>query len=481
MNSIPIHVLSRLVSLSTGPLYLVGGTVRDLLRRVPIKDIDVIMQKGSDKVARAAADSEGGSFFFLDEQRHMSRVMLPCAGGSVQLDFADFEGADLAADLARRDFTVNAMAVDIREYLDHGDIDACGIIDLHGGQEDLRNGIIRTTAPRVLDEDPLRLLRAVRFAAVLHFTLHPDTVREIRLRAGAITKPSPERVRDELFLILSEPSAGIHLFLTESLGLLEHLFPELTRLKGFAPGKHHQYDILTHSIKTADYADQALEDLLRLADEKADRIREHFCEPLEQGITRMAALRFACLLHDIAKSDTFSRDEDGDVHFHGHDQVGADRAKEICARLRLSKAATAIVEKNIRNHMRPLQLSQSNGPSRRALYRYCRDLKDALPESLVLSLADGRATGEAMPPEGFQDTSGTVAFITKYYYEKYLKAEEKPLLSGRDLIELGLAPGPAFREILDNVRERQAAGELTGRREALKLVREMLGAGDLDR
>lgn len=481
MNCIPLHLLSRLASLSPDPLYLVGGTVRDLLLgRGKIKDIDVIMQAGSDEIARALAESEGGAFFFLDEQRHMSRVMLPSPDGPLQMDFADFEGHDLAADLGRRDFTINAMAVDVREYLKRETIDACGIVDLYGGQEDLRKGIIRAPAPRVLDDDPLRLLRAVRFAAVLDFSLHPDTAREIRLRAAAITTQSPERVRDELFLILSETCPGEHLLLMESLGLLEQLFPELNALRKFAPGKHHQYDILTHSIKTADYADQAVDDLVLLAEGHGERLRRHFGEMLEYGITRMASLRLACLLHDMAKSDTYSRDEDGDVHFHGHDQQGADRAREVCERMRLSNVVTATVEKLVRNHMRPLQLSRSNAPSRRALYRYCRDLKEALPESIALSLADGRATREAMPVEGFQDTGSTAAVIVDYYYEKYLKVEEQPLISGRDLIELGLSPGPYFRELLETVRERQAAGVLAGRRDALELVRELLGSKGLE-
>lgn len=474
MNSIPLHVLSRLSALSPDPLYLVGGTVRDLLlRRESIKDIDVIARTGSARIARAVADAEGGSFFFLDEERHMSRVMLPDSRGSWQMDFADFEGADLAADLGRRDFTVNAMAVDLREYLDRGTIGRCGIIDLYGGQRDLGSGVIRVVAPRVLDDDPLRMLRAVRFAATLGFSLDSDTAREIGLRAAHITTPSPERVRDELFLILSEPSAGKHLLLLESLGLLEHLFPELKPLRGFAPGKHHQYDILTHSVKTAGYADQALEDLIHLAGGSGELIREHLRERLEQGITRAAALRFACLLHDMAKGETFSRGADGDVHFHGHDQLGADRAREICKRLRLSKATAAVVEKLVRHHMRLFQLSQANDPSRRAQYRYCRDLKDALPESIVLSLADGRATLETMQVEVFKDTGRTAAVIIEYYYAKYLKTEEKPLVTGTDLIEMGLRPGPVFREILETLREQQAGGGLMNRQDALAFAREL--------
>lgn len=474
MNALPLQLLSRLGEITPERLYLVGGTVRDLLlRRKFIKDIDIVTQAGSEKIARQLADAAGGSFFFLDEKRHMSRVIVPGDEGPWQFDFADFEGSDLAADLRRRDFTVNAMALDLREYLDEGSLDRCDLIDLFGGRRDLERGVIRLVAPSVLDDDPLRMLRAARFSAVLGFTIDPGTAREIASRAEYILASSAERIRDELFLILAEPGAGGNLLLLLSLGLLERLVPELISLKGFSPGKHHQYDILTHSIKTANYVDQALKELGSIAGtEYGDRIGRHMQESLEQGVTRMSALRFGCLLHDIAKSETFSRDEDGEVHFYGHDQQGADRARGICERFRLSKATASVIEKLVRHHMRPLQLAQTNGPSRRALYRYCRDLKDAVPESVLLALADGKATSEVMP-DGFKDTGSTAAIIMQYYYEKYLKAEEKPLLTGRDLIALGMRPGPEFRELLEAVREHQAEGTVRDRSGALDLVGRM--------
>lgn len=464
--------LQTLRDLCAGPVYLVGGTVRDLLLDSgEIKDIDVVLARGSVEASRVFADASGGSFFFLDEERRITRVMVPSADLQLQFDFAPLEGSDLLTDLGRRDFTMNAMALDLGAYLRAGA--SADIVDPFQGRSDIGSRTIRAVAPRVLDEDPLRLLRAVRFTATLGFSIAPETQHLIRERAAAITQPSPERVRDELFLILASPEAGQALFLLESLGLLDPLIPELGRLRGFAPGKHHQYDILTHSLKAAGYTEQALQELEAGSDGAGGQVREHLNEALEQGITRRAALRFACLLHDIAKAETFTTGEGGDVHFHGHDQAGADQARRVCERFRLSRLTTSTVERLVRHHMRPLQLSQGNGPSRRALYRYCRDLKEALPESLVLALSDARATAEIMPPEGFTDTAQTAARILEYYYGRYCAAEERPLVSGKDLIALGMRPGPAFRDILDAVRERQAAGAVRDRERALELVREL--------
>jgi tRNA nucleotidyltransferase/poly(A) polymerase len=256
----------------------------------------------------------------------------------------------------------------------------------------------------------------------------------------------------------------------ESLGLLKILLPELEPLKDFAPGKHHLYDIFTHSLKTAEYVDSVRENLPGLSPRHAGTVLAHLDEELEQFVTREAALRFACLLHDNAKTETYSHDEAGDIHFFGHDTIGADKALFICQRFRLSNDTSSVVSRLIRHHMRPLNLSAPGGPSRRALYRYCRDLKDAVPESIILSLADAKATLEVMPAEGFTDTQKISGQVLEYYYGKFLKAEAKPFVTGKDLIARGMEPGPSFREVLDDIKERQAEGTLKDRQEALKYL-----------
>lgn len=464
-----LEYLSQLIALTAEPVYLVGGSVRDLLLGTQdIKDIDLVMRSGSENVARVFADKITGSFFFLDEERKITRVVKPSDGGTIQFDFTNFEGPDLAADLGRRDFTMNAMAIDLRKFIAKQSLQ--GVIDLFNGQADVKNRLIRAVRPGVLDEDPLRLLRAVRFAATLGFAVENATAEHIRQRAGLLTKPSPERQRDELFLVLAERNAENYLNLMDSLGLLPHLLPELDTLTGFSPGRYHIYDVRTHSIKAAGYVDSVLDDLPRISPEYFHLVLEHLDEPLENLVPRKAALRFACLLHDIAKPETLSQDEEGHIHFHGHDNLGAEKAKEICKRLRLSRSTEATVTSVIKQHMRLFNLSAPGGPSKNAMHRYCRDMKDALPESLILAQADARATYDIMPKEKFTNTEKPMAAVLEYYYEKFLKAEEKPLVTGNDLIERGLKPGPRFREILDEIKERQAAGMLKDRNEALEFI-----------
>jgi poly(A) polymerase len=468
MNSPFKAYLSKLPSLTPHPIYLVGGSVRDLLTGTQdIRDIDLLIPSGSEDVARTFADSIRGSFFFLDEERKITRIVKHTDSNTIQFDFTNFEGPDLNADLERRDFTMNAMALDLRVFIATASLD--GLIDPLHGQEDVKNRIIRLTRPGVLDEDPLRLLRAIRFAATLGFTIEAGTADQIRRHAMLISRPSPERVRDELFLILSERNAEKHLMLMDSLGLLSPLLPELEPLRAFVPGRYHVHDVLTHSIKTAGYIDNVLDDLANIAPDHSATIRAHLEERLEHLVPRKAALRFACLIHDNAKPETFSN-VDGHVRFHGHDSLGAEKAVSICRRFKLSNDTEKAVTRVIRQHMRLFNLSAPGGPSKNAMYRYCRDIGDALPESLILAQADARATREIMPKEKFTDTTEPMKAMLEYYYTKFLRVEAKPLLSGQDLIDRGLAPGPRFRVILEEIKERQAEGALKDRQEALEYL-----------
>jgi poly(A) polymerase len=464
-----LDYLSRLTTLTQKPVYLVGGSVRDLLAGTPdIKDIDLVMQSGSEHVAREFAGKIDGSFFFLDEERKSTRVVKQTEVGLVQFDFSNFEGPDLAADLGRRDFTMNAMALDLRRFLATRSTE--GLIDLFNGRADVAGRVIRVTKPGVLDEDPLRLLRAIRFAATLGYAIEESSREHLKTRAALITKSSPERIRDEFFQVLSERGAGGHLRLMDSLGLLSPLLPELDALSGFSPGRYHTYDVRVHSIKAADYVDAVLDDLPKIAPHHSRLMLDHLDEQLENFIPRKAALRFACLLHDIAKPETLSQDETGRIHFYYHDAIGAEKAKHACRRLRLSRDTETMVTRVIRQHMRLFNLSAPGGPSKNAMHRYCRDMKDSLPESLILAQADARATYDIMPREQFTDTKRPMAAVLEYYYEKFLKTEERPLVNGNDLIERGFTPGPRFREILDEIKERQAAGQLVDRKQALDFI-----------
>jgi len=463
--------LSDLLTLTRQNIYLVGGSVRDLLiGKEDIKDIDLLIPSGAEDVARAFADKIDGSFFFLDIERKSTRIVKNMAMGLIQFDFTSMQGADLAADLRRRDFSINAMALNLREYLRSQSLENC--IDLFQGKNDVINRLVRVTHQDVLNEDPLRLLRAVRFAVTLGFTIEETTAKYIRERSYLIAMPSPERVRDELFLIMSERGAAQYLGLIDSLGLLMPLFPELESLRRFTPGRYQGHDVLTHSIRTAGYLDSVLDDLTRISPEHARTVISHLEESVEHLLRRKAALRFACLLHDVAKPETFT-ETGGHIRFHGHDVLGAEKAASVCSRFRMSRDSEELIAKVIKQHMRLFTLSNAGEPGKNALHRYCRDMGSALPESLLLAQADARATYEIMAKEEFSNTEELMGAVLDYYYTKFLKAEAKPLVNGQDLIDCGLEPGPRFGKILDEIKERQASGLLKDRQEAIEYLKRM--------
>ena len=306
MNQAARQYLSQLLALSPQAMYLVGGSIRDLIiGREDIKDIDILMQADSETVARNFADRIEGSFFFLDEARNISRVIKRVGHDSMQFDFTNFDGPDLYADLGRRDFTINAMALDLRAFVAEQAIN--GLVDPFSGKDDIGLKIIRMVRPDALDEDPLRLLRAVRFAVTLGFSIEKTSAEHIRQRSVLMNRPAPERIRDEFFLILAEEHAEKNLMLLDSLGLLSSILPEIEPLRGFTPGRYHVHDVLTHSIKTAGYVEAVIHELRDIAPSHAGTIQSHLRENLEYLVPRMAALRFACLLHDMAKPEDLSQ------------------------------------------------------------------------------------------------------------------------------------------------------------------------------
>ena len=187
--------------------------------------------------------------------------------------------------------------------------------------------------------------------------------------------------------------------------------------------------------------DGVLENLQSISPEHAGRVHAHLegrWSILSRAKPRSGLPAF-CM---ISPNQIPTAATKGDIHFTDTTASAPRSAKEICKRFRLSRDAEEAVTRVIKHHMRPLNLSAPGGPSKRALYRYCRDQQDALPESVVLSLADAKATLEVMPAEGFTDTQETAAVIPDYYYGKFLKTEEKPFVTGKDLIARGMKPGP---------------------------------------
>ncbi len=461
--------------------HIVGGMPRDLLLGRPPIDLDVVTRNdphsAGERLAQAFTDA---SLFALDAERGHYRLTLPDAAPLREVDISRAD--DLAADLARRDFTINAMAAAV---LADGTIGP--LIDMAGGRADVESRTLRMLNREALRDDPLRLLRAVRLSIELDLEIASETESAIREFAYRLPQAAGERQYEELVRLLATPRAAMGVRLLDSLGLLEALMPEITAARGVGqPFEHHYWDVFDHSVEALSALDLMLAPATEpdrwLAPIFQDGIAgfdlDGYLDGKVGGSSRRVLLKLAGLLHDVSKPETKSQEPDGRVRFLGHPEQGAVKSEAICNRLRFGTKETRFIALLVEEHLRPTQLSPSDAlPSRRALYRFFRDLGDAAPACLFLSLADAAA---AQGPRLEKDRwAGHVAYV-RWILQNGLPPEptgEKRhrIVDGETLMaSLGLEPGPEVGRLLAAIDEAYAVGELASPDEALALARTLI-------
>ena len=480
----PLTKIARFLAEEGIPSYLVGGLVRDALLGRNTADVDIAVDDDALDTARRVAGALEGRYVPLDTENGIGRVVLSNGNTSddiniIYVDFSTLRGS-IENDLAQRDFTINAMAMKLDENIDAG-FDTYNIIDPFGGREDLQRRLIRAVDEGIFRADAVRLFRAVRIAAELDFSIHSETESLITRDCRLIDEIAGERIREELLRILALPRADERLAYLDRLGLLTSIIPELLPAKGVDQPKIHCWDVFDHSIETL----AAVEFLLREkpwefgGDEVlalvpwTDESREHFNSAVSSGSTRGSLLKLAALLHDIAKPQTKTIDNDGRARFLGHPREGASTADEILERLRFSNKEKKYVELLINQHLRPLQMSHQGMPSRRAVYRFFRDTGESYIDLLFLCMADHLATrGPELDSMQWREHTVLTEYMLNAHREQESLSAPSRLLDGHDLMkEFGLQPGPEIGEVLEILQETQAAGEVTTRQEAIDFVK----------
>ena len=437
---------------------LVGGAVRDALLGRPVADLDVAVPAGALALAERVATALGATAVVLDAERGAARV----AGPGLQLDFSDFRAPDLAGDLAARDFTVNALGVPLAALLAAG---RAGIVDPTGGRADLRARRLRPAGPGVLADDPLRVLRAVRLEATLGLRLTPAAARAVRAAAPGLTRVAAERVSDELVALLALPATGRALRRADRLGVLEVVLPEVAPMRRAPQPAPHRFGVLEHSLRAVDASDRLLGQLDAL-EPFGEELAAHVGERLGGALDRGRVLKLAALLHDVSKPET-RRVVRGRVHFYEHDVIGAARARAIGERLRLPERAIVVLERLVRHHLRPMHLGQAGQVTRRARYRFYRDLGPDTRDLLLLSLVDAAAVTGTTPLQIWRRAPLVRDLMSGWAEAESVRAAP-PLLRGEDVMtRFALAPGPAVGQLLARAREAQDLGLVRTRDEAL--------------
>lgn len=444
-------------------LFLVGGYLRDLLiardsKAGSHKDFDfMVLGLSAVKFAREVSERIAGHFVLLDEANDTARVV---TDDGDCFDFAACVGGTLETDLKRRDFTINALAWDPAQ--------AEQIVDIVGGLADIEDRKIRVVSEQSFIDDPLRLLRAYRFAALLQFDIDALSDEYIYRHASSIKSVAAERINAELFLMLDTKNSGQQIYAMGKNALLENIFPELQATRKVTSNAFHHLGLFEHSVETLVQAEKALEEMPSWS-------LECMAQPLNAGVSRAAATKLAGLLHDIGKPDTWVITPEGKHTFIGHDKIGAEMIEPLAKRMKWSRPLERFMEKLVRWHLRPGHLFQQGPPSDKARYRFYKTIGEELPELIVLAMADFRSTcGPGLQVGRKQAEENLIELLSKFSVYQIGQQKEFRFLDGTALMQLlGINPGPIIGQILDELQEAQALGEVANEAEAAAFVQRL--------
>ena len=424
-----VRLIGRLAAEHGVTVHLVGGALRNLILGRKLKDLDFTLTGACGELPRSFARIVGGSFFWLDRERLQSRVVKKDGAESLVFDFAPQLGETIAADLCRRDFTINAMALMLGG-------EGGNLLDPMGGLRDLKNGIVRACSPLVFSDDPLRLLRAIRFAATLAFTIDRSTWQAIVQESSLLARVAGERIRDELFQILAASGIGASLAMLSDSGVLAEIMTMQSPASSTA-GRSS----LERCIRTA----ARLETIAAAPDEYFSTEGERFTRILQRevqgGITVLSLLKLAAV----------------------RDCASATAARtNLSDRLRLGNSARRMLEV-LATKGPAIAALAGQQPTKRDMYRIFRDTEPNGAELVIFSLA-GEKAGLTL-----------CATLAEFYCKEYVASCADLHLTGAEVMRLlGIGQGQVVGEVLEHLREAESAGMVNSKAEAEDFIKRNL-------
>jgi len=405
-----LDVMSKIKE-SGGEAFLVGGCVRDTILMTAPRDYDIATSLKPNEIMKLFPDGEEiGTKFGIIKLKDIDistyRIDGKYSDGK-HPDEVMFVN-DIAQDLSRRDFTINAVAFDGERYMDP-----------YNGMDAIRRGVIQTvnSSRARFEEDPARMLRAFRFSALLKYTIANSTYKQVRTCKHLISKVAPERVRDELIRMMSGESILGALFSMSASGLLFEIFPDLMQCKSYAQNKNHKYDVLEHSFRA-----------------------------VEAVPCYLPMLRIAALFHDIGKPATCNNYGTPDASFYNHEFVSADMARTIFEAFKFSKKDIEYMTTMIQCHMFRYLGEMTDTALRRLLRKVGRDRVDDL---MIIKYADRVANG-TKPYGDFNDHTEMKKRIDKIYKDEDALKISDLAVRGDDLRKIGIEDGPFMGKMLEH-------------------------------
>ena len=450
-------------ALGTDSAWVVGGTVRDELLGRPVTDVDVAVAGDPEAAARALARQLRGPVFRLSERFGAWRALDRRAG--LTYDVSALQGDTIEADLARRDFSVNAMARPVAG----GDL-----IDPEGWRRDLEAGVLRVLSPAAYEADPLRTLRLARLAAELGFAPDAATEELTRAAVGRLGEASAERIFGELRKLVVAPGALAGVELADRLGLLRAVLPELHDLHDVDQSRYHHLDVYGHTVEVLAHQIELEGRLEEVFGEHAPDLRAVLREPLADDLDRGQAIRLGALLHDVGKPATRGVRPDGRVTFIGHDELGERMVRDICRRLRTSERLSRFLEGLTRTHLVLGFLVHQRPLDRRAVYRYLTTTSPVEVEVTLLSCADRLATRGRNAEQAIEAHLELAHDLMGAALAWRADGPPAAPVRGNDLArELGMRPGPELGRLLRRLEEAAFTGEASDRDQAVALARSL--------
>ena len=464
LNDPILSKLSDLAKEKNIPIFLVGGYIRDLflgMHRSACqqagRDYDFTLPKEASSFIPMIEETLHLHFFKIGKEA-INTITYRMIKEEMSMDLTLYQGKTIEEDLQRRDFTINAIAFSLRDETFHfveGSL-------VEGSLEDISNKVIRTISNHSIDQDPLRMLRAIRCLCTLDgFVMDMGLKEEISLKKEKIGKLPGERIKMELDQILLSPRPEVGMRSLYELGLLFILMPELKNLGNLGQNEHHHLDVLSHTLLMIEKISWAAEWI-------AQRGRN-----ISLSQEDWLSIYYAVLFHDIGKQDTYSKNDKGRVHFYHHEAFSCQRAENIMERLRFSNMMRNKILRLIQHHMRILNLSRETKET--ALKRLVNQMAEETPLLVVLTLADKESSRGILSIQIDEVVEGHSLRILNLFKEKEI-VHPPPLITGHDVMALGYRSGPKVGQILNFIREKQVEGEIKTREEALKILRENFGA-----
>ncbi len=456
-------------------IYIVGGFIRDLMMGYDLSkkiDIDFTLNTNIASFTKKVSDKFKADYIILNRDFNTIRIIIRDFDFDYQMDFTEFKGKTIQEDLYKRDFTVNAVAIELGKFLNaksKKDLRKYLIYPTNTLKHFCNKKIVSVNSNSLID-DSLRMLRAFSIGAHLTFEIEKNTLREINENKMAIHKISFERIRDEIFRLLSTDNSYKYILKMAETGLFDEIFPELKNGKNIEQGPYHKFDVYYHSLECIKQFESILGKIYQ-----DDYLRVRLKKILEDYISgyrsQKALLKLALLYHDVGKPNVRFI-EDGKIKFWGHEKVSQDITEEMAKRYRLSNAEMKSLKNMVYNHMRPGHLVEQKESTKKARYRFFKDAGLNTPLVILLSIADKYATaGELITKQSMRDHEKFLIKLLKEYFHIQERIEPEKLIDGNDIMKiLDIKPSPMVGKIIEEVELLQMQNKIKNKKQAIAFI-----------